>query len=61
MAEYLALFANRKIVKDALIAFLQDRDKNLYEWQEAWFLWALRHSSALPAASSLLSNQVEDV
>jgi len=45
----------------ALIAFLQDRDKNLYEWQEAWFSghWPfVSPSSQLP---QLLSNQVEDV
>jgi hypothetical protein len=48
IGEYLALFVNRKSVKNTLAFFLQDGDKNLYEWQEAWFLWTLHHASNLP-------------
>jgi hypothetical protein len=48
MGQYLALFINRKRVQRALVAFLQDRDRNIYPWQEIWFLWALKQARGLP-------------
>ncbi len=48
LVRYLALFINRKRVQRALMDFLQDCDKNMYSWQELWFLWALRQARGVP-------------
>jgi retron-type reverse transcriptase len=48
VARYLAIFVNRPRVQRALMDFLQDDERNLYSWQELWFLWALRSARSLP-------------
>jgi hypothetical protein len=46
-AEYLRLFANRDEVQKAILEFLSDSDRNLFEWQEAWLLRALLDADTL--------------
>ena len=41
LGEYLRLFASRPAIQQAVITFLQDEDRNLFEWQEAWLLRTL--------------------
>jgi len=41
LGEYLRLFADRSYVQQAVIAFVRDGNRNLFEWQEAWLLRTL--------------------
>jgi len=38
---YLSLFASRSSVRSAILEFVRDGDRNLFEWQEAWLLRVL--------------------
>ena len=44
--KYLGLFANKKSVKDKIIAFLSSVD-NIYDWQEMWLLFTLSKAEQL--------------
>ena len=48
VVRYLTLFINRKRVQGALVDFLRDCEKNMYSWQELWFVWALRQARSVP-------------
>jgi len=62
--QYLGLFAKKKRVKDAIIAFLGSED-NIYEWQEMWLLFALSKAKKiddkhLQVLRSIITNKEKD-
>ncbi len=46
-ADYLRLFADRAQVQAAIIEFVRDDERNLFDWQEAWLLRSLLGADAL--------------